>query len=254
MKNRVAEIVVKKQSFSSLGKLLALGNASFVGLQSEGVKKGTLSSALYAAKAFDLVRSGHLLEAEYDALTFQECLAIARVMSDRSKVRLTPAAVAAVIRGTGDLVNELASLFQHGMTIAERERETRPKGVYYDPERCAYLAYHKRQGLQVYAYFAVKDFGGSEGAKAAAEIQRERFVAMGMDELAKYKGRNIPVTEHERWLGDDMAPSIAARVNYDPEACVRKGFEAGLLAVRVLSQERAPMFLGRRNGREMVAA
>jgi len=130
------------------------------------------------------------------------------------------------------------------------------KGVIFDRERGAYVAYCHRRGLQVHAYFAVADFPDERTARRMAEGQRESFLRMSYDELVGYKAGRVPVAEHEVWLGDDVAGMIAERVDGDPVQAAFRGYQAGLMASRVIGAAEIGRRLeyGKRNGRAMVAA
>jgi hypothetical protein len=121
------EALSAQRAFSAMGKLfrviesnLESGQSIFPLLIGAGIKKGTVSNASYAAKVFDLVDQGHLTEAEYDTLAFNDCWQICRVQSKTSKRQLTAAEVSAVVRSSADFADDLTSLYETGLTAEER--------------------------------------------------------------------------------------------------------------------------------------
>jgi hypothetical protein len=121
------EALSAQRAFSAMGKLfrviesnLEAGQSIFPLLIGAGIKKGTVSNASYAAKVFDLVDQGHLTEAEYDTLAFNDCWQICRVQSKTSKRQLTAAEVSAVVRSSSDFADDLTSLYETGLTAEER--------------------------------------------------------------------------------------------------------------------------------------
>jgi len=121
------EALSAQRAFSAMGKLfrviesnLESGQSIFPLLIGAGIKKGTVSNASYAAKVFDLVDQGHLTEAEYDTLAFNDCWQICRVQSKTSKRQLTATEVAAVVRNSTDFADDLSSLYETGLTAEER--------------------------------------------------------------------------------------------------------------------------------------
>jgi hypothetical protein len=133
----VIESLSAQRAFSAMGKLyriieknLESGQSIFRLLQDAGIKKGTISNASYAAKVYDLVEQGHITETEYDSLSFNDCWQICRVQSKTSKRQLTPAEVAAVIRNASDFADDLAALYDSGMTAEEKtEAEAKIKAL-----------------------------------------------------------------------------------------------------------------------------
>lgn len=123
------EALGAQRAFSAMGKLYrAIESALtkkdkgiFPILIAAGIKKGTVSNASYAAKVFDLVDSGKLTEAEFDGLSFNDCWNIARVQSGASKRKLSAEEVVAAIRSGTHFAEDLASLYEHGVTAAEKE-------------------------------------------------------------------------------------------------------------------------------------
>lgn len=115
------------------------------------------------------------------------------------------------------------------------------KGVFYDPIRCAFIAHYSHRRIQVFGYFAVKDFTSASAAEEAAKSRRADFLKMGVPDLIAYKQKREP-SEHERWLGEDVAAAIAER-EPDPQMVARRSFQAGLMASRVLgAQEEDTLF------------
>ncbi|MEA3210960.1 MAG: hypothetical protein QOE70_4017 [Chthoniobacter sp.] len=129
---------INRVSFSELGKLhflitgdIAAWNAAnpnksprriYKVLGEMGVSEKAVSNAEYASRIWrELAVPGHIDEAAFDALTFQDCFAIARSMSSRSALQLDGAAVGELIaKQPGDFDDELRSLYAHGVTVAEK--------------------------------------------------------------------------------------------------------------------------------------
>ncbi len=108
-----------RRAFSELGKLysflassLKYGETVTVLLTKAGVRLGTISNASYAAEAFNLVRSEHITEAEYDRLTFNDCRAI-RKCRDLGVAKLVG------ILKSETYSEDLASFAEHGMSAAD---------------------------------------------------------------------------------------------------------------------------------------
>jgi len=114
--------------FSSLGKLmfaissnLTAKQTIFGVLQKAGVKKGTVSNASYASKVYELVRDSIFTEAEYDTFGHRDCVAIVKAISSGSARRLSTEELAIVVRDSKDFEPELACLYEHGITLAEKD-------------------------------------------------------------------------------------------------------------------------------------
>ena len=116
-----------QRAFSAMGKLFRVIEASltkkdkgiFPLLQKSGIPKGSVSNASYAAKVFDLVDKKLLTEAEYDRLSHADCFNIVRVQSSRSAKQLTAEEVVAVVKAAKEPDEELASLYETGLTLDE---------------------------------------------------------------------------------------------------------------------------------------
>jgi hypothetical protein len=116
-----------QRAFSAMGKLFRVIEANlkktqgiYPVLAKLGIKKGTISNASYAAKVFDLVDAGALTEAEFDTLSFNDCFQIARVKSAGSAKRIGAEEIAVIIRAGGDFAEEFQSLYENGVTAAEK--------------------------------------------------------------------------------------------------------------------------------------
>jgi hypothetical protein len=117
-----------QRAFSAMGKLFRAIESGltkkdkgiFPLLIAAGIKKGTISNASYAAKVFDLVEAGQLKEDEYEQLSHADCFNICRVQTAKSRKKLSVEEVVAVIRAGGEPDEELASIYEHGVTSAER--------------------------------------------------------------------------------------------------------------------------------------
>jgi hypothetical protein len=115
-----------QRAFSAMAKLfrvieksLPSGETIFPMLMRAGIKKGTVSNASIAASVFDLVEAGTMTEAEFDALSFNDCWQTKRVLSAKSRKQLTPVEAVAMIRKSPDFAEEFATLFEHGLTAKE---------------------------------------------------------------------------------------------------------------------------------------
>ena len=122
------EALAGQRAFSSMGKLhrviqadLSPTESIFGVLSAAGIKKGNISNASYAARVYDLVEAGHLTEAEYDSLAFNDCWQICRVQSKTSKRVLEPSEIAAIIRNSNDFADDLESLYKLGVTAEEAQ-------------------------------------------------------------------------------------------------------------------------------------
>jgi hypothetical protein len=122
------EADASQRAFAAIGKLYRIIDANlpkgkFINssLTAAGVKPGTISNASYGARCFDLVEGGHLTEAEFDLLTFQEVSFIARAITDKSKRKLSPAEVATMLRNSPDTFEaDIKAIYETGMTAAEK--------------------------------------------------------------------------------------------------------------------------------------
>lgn len=124
--------VASQRAFAEMGKLhyaisahLRKGQTIYGELRKLGVKDSTISNASYAARVWaDCIAPGHLTEADYDTLTFADCLSICRAMGDKSKLKLAGAEVAAIVRAQPrDFDAELESIFATGLTVEEAEKQ-----------------------------------------------------------------------------------------------------------------------------------
>lgn len=126
---------VNQRAFAEMGKLhhlisagLKKGQTIYGELRKLGVKDSTISNASYAAKIVELVKAGHVTEAQYDGFTFADCLAVCRVMGDRSARKLTGEEVKAVIAAAPDTFDaEFESIHATGLTVAEEIAQAKAK-------------------------------------------------------------------------------------------------------------------------------
>jgi hypothetical protein len=123
----VAETQAGQRAFAAIGKLYRiidrnLPKGKFINsvLGAAGIKPGTISNASYGARVFDLVEAGHLKESEFDQLTFGEVAIIARVITDKSKRKLTPEQAVEIVRQGGDFQANLQAIYDTGMTASEK--------------------------------------------------------------------------------------------------------------------------------------
>ncbi len=87
-----------------------------------GVHEKTAGNASYAARMWrDLVRPGHITEAEYDKLSFGLCYAAAMVMSAKDNKRVLAAVEVAdwILRNPDEAEQDFVSLRKDGITAAE---------------------------------------------------------------------------------------------------------------------------------------
>ncbi|MEA3207337.1 MAG: hypothetical protein QOE70_394 [Chthoniobacter sp.] len=94
-------------------------------LRKRGVGDKSISNASYASRAWrELVAPGHITEPQYDTLTFADCFAICRSLSERSALQLDGAAVGELItKQPDDFDAELNSLYEHGLTVGEKRAQ-----------------------------------------------------------------------------------------------------------------------------------
>ena len=72
---------------------------------------------------------------------------------------------------------------------------------------------------------------------------RSQLAAMSLRELVCWRARKDgAVPEELAWLGDDIVPLIATRCAHDTALAVRKGYEAGLMASRVVQTRNMEVF------------
>ena len=123
----VAETQAGQRVFAAIGKLYRiidrnLPKGKFINsvLAAAGIKPSTISNASYGARVFDLVESKHLEEDEFDQLTFGEVAIIARVITDKSKRKLTPEQAVEIVRQGGDFQANLQAIYDTGMTASEK--------------------------------------------------------------------------------------------------------------------------------------
>jgi hypothetical protein len=123
-----AETEAGQRAFAAIGKLYRiidknLPKGKFINsvLGDAGIKPGTISNASYGARVFDLVEAGHLTEPEFDQLTFAEVAIIARVITDKSKRKLTPEQAVEIVRQGGDFQADLQAIYDTGLTAAEKK-------------------------------------------------------------------------------------------------------------------------------------
>jgi hypothetical protein len=103
----------------------------------------------------------------------------------------------------------------------------RGAGVWYDRARGQFVAAVTRAGLRVNVRCR---------SLPAAQEMRRRLVSMSNAELVAWRARRDGAVPMElAWMGEDVAPLIAARCAHDAVLAVRKGYEAGLMAARVLA-------------------
>lgn len=122
------EADTQQRAFINIGKLYDCINSNlpkgkFINptLEAAGVKPGTISNASYAARCYrEFVATNHLGEDEYNNLSFNDMFNLIRVCSDKSKRKLTPAEAVAIGRN-GDFEDDLKSIFETGLTSAEKE-------------------------------------------------------------------------------------------------------------------------------------
>lgn len=136
---------VSQRAFAEMGKLYVAISARlkpkesiYKVLRSHGVKDSTVSNASYAAKAWALVVSKHIMEEQYNALTFTDCYAMSRAMSDDSVNPLIPADVALVLQESKDPARDFESVFETGVTADEAEaraKEQEKRRVQAEKER-----------------------------------------------------------------------------------------------------------------------
>jgi len=122
------------RAFIEMGKLhhaitgsLKKNQTIYGELRKLGVKDSTISNASYASRVWgELIAAGHLTEVQFDGFTFQDCLAICRVMGSQSKKRLDPEEIAVLVSEVPETFDdELRSVYETGMTVGEVEAQAK---------------------------------------------------------------------------------------------------------------------------------
>jgi len=174
------EALAGQRAFSAMGKLhrviqadLSPTESIFGVLSAAGIKKGNISNASYAARVYDLVEAGHLTEAEYDSLAFNDCWQICRVQSKTSKRVLEPSEIAAIIRNSADFADDLESLYKNGIT-AEEAQAAKDKAATAKAEaeaKAAVKAEADKAELEALRATASKDKAAPEAEAKAPEAK-----------------------------------------------------------------------------------
>jgi hypothetical protein len=106
-------------------KALGKGNTIYGVLGAAGALPGSINNAVLCAKAIrGLVVSGLLAETRFDSIvTFRIVRQTCRLMEGKAKVKIEPAAIAAILAegSAAQIGSELDCLAEHGQTIADRE-------------------------------------------------------------------------------------------------------------------------------------
>jgi hypothetical protein len=245
------EALSAQRAFSAMGKLfrviesnLESGQSIFPLLIGAGIKKGTVSNASYAAKVFDLVDQGHLTEAEYDTLAFNDCWQICRVQSKTSKRQLTAAEVSAVVRSSADFADDLTSLYETGLTAEERAAaEAKAKAAKAEAEAKAAakaeaekaeleaLRKHKAE-LDAAAKHAEEDKPEAEADKPEAKDDKKPE-AKKPDDKADAKKPDAKKPE-----ANTPPPAPAAKITAEDLLRLLDEVEAGLTRLSALDQDR----------------
>ena len=129
-----------RRMFSELGKLfhfIALqvprGESVTKVLRDAGISSGTISNATYGHKAYAYVESGAFTEAEYDGLTFKNCVGIAKIAAAKPKqaFQLIQDAV------TNGNEGELNCWADNGMSLADYNKPKKDKPAAQTEEKKA---------------------------------------------------------------------------------------------------------------------
>lgn len=225
------EALAGQRAFSAMGKLhrviqadLSVGESIFGVLSAAGIKKGNISNASYAARVYDLVEAGHLKEAEYDSLAFNDCWQICRVQSKTSKRVLEPSEIAAIIRNSNEFADDLESLYKNGIT-AEEAQAAKDKAATAKAEaeaKAAVKAEADKAELEALRATASKDKAAPEAkapeAKAPeAKSKAEKPEAKKADKAAKLTAEELiklldEVEAGLQYLTADGQAIVSARI------------------------------------------
>lgn len=226
---------VNRTTFSEMGKLhflitedLAAWNAAnaklpkkkqqakrtiYDELRKRGVGDKSISNASYASRAWrELVAPGHITEPQYDMLTFADCFAICRSLSERSALQLDGAAVGELItKQPDDFDAELNSLYEHGLTVAEKKAQDEQAAADAQAEQ------QRQQKAQVDAAVeaerrkneaAVGTGTGTTPPAASSDAAQSAEAETGTEEV---ETEAAPETETDAASGDDEeAPAEVA--------------------------------------------
>ena len=134
-----ARAAASQRAFAEMGKLhfalsavLPKGRTIYGELRKLGVKDSTISNAAYASKVWaELIATNTLSEAVYDALTFDGCRDLCRILgkSGSSKKKLDAADVAVVWQAAKDPEAEVKSLVETGLTVVEAAQDAADKAA-----------------------------------------------------------------------------------------------------------------------------
>jgi hypothetical protein len=174
---------VSQRAFAEMGKLhfaisahLKKGQTIYGELRKLNVKDSTISNASYAARVWgDLIAKNHLTEVDYDTFTFADCLAVCRVMGDKSKRRLTGEEVAVIVRAhPNDFDSELESIFATGHTVAEAEAQAKAA------QEAAAKAEQEKKDAEAKAAADKAEADKQAAVAAALEAQRQQQGSAGV--------------------------------------------------------------------------
>jgi len=201
---------VSQRAFAEMGKLhnaisasLKKGQTIYGELRKLGVKDSTISNASYASKVVDLVKAGHISEAQYDSFTFADCLATCRVMGDKSARKLTGEEVKAVIAAAPDTFDaEFESIYATGLTVAEEIAQAKAKA---DAEAKAEADRKAAEAAEVKRQ-------AEEKAKADLEAQR------AADEAGKAPATPPPTASESPAPVSETAPTASIPTPAGPSA------------------------------------
>jgi hypothetical protein len=134
-----ARAAASQRAFAEMGKLhfalsavLPKGRTIYGELRKLGVKDSTISNAAYASKVWaELIAPNALSEAVYDALTFDGCRDLCRLLgrSGSTKKKLEAADVAVIWQSAKDPEAEVKSLVETGLTVVEAAQDAADKAA-----------------------------------------------------------------------------------------------------------------------------
>jgi chemotaxis protein histidine kinase CheA len=154
-----------------------------------GLSASTISHTSYAAKTFNLVATGHLGELEYAAMSAAEMTNLQLVIGDRAKARLVLRDAIELLRlcrrEKRDAGEEFASLYEHGLTVADAEKAAKMAADKAAEEQAAKAAAEKKAAADKAVQEALAKKAAADKAKADADAAKAAEAKEKADAKAK---------------------------------------------------------------------
>jgi hypothetical protein len=197
-------------------------------LRKRGVGDKSISNASYASRAWrELVAPGHITEPQYDTLTFADCFAICRSLSERSALQLDGAAVGELItKQPDDFDAELNSLYEHGLTVAEKKARDEQEEADRQAEQArqqkaqvdaAVEAERRKNEAGKAGTTGTAPSAGSESAPST-ESETETPTVEAETGTEDAETDTAPQTETDTASGEDEDEEAAAQTSTTPQA------------------------------------